>query len=223
MLLQEFDIEIRDKKGAENLAVDHLSRLENPELGKLTKAEIRNLFPEEWLMAISDKNNEPWHYFWDDPSIRVVCGRIFEGAWPNMRHHKFFDNVTADHLEDIMASPPPQEKSSRPGFNGHISSEMHSAKYLMFRELTLWDLSPHQTETNRHIINLTAEGDLRKFSDIGAWVQVPRCMAWLDYDEHVDSLSTMDNEVGVTSPESTTQTLPSFEEYTPPMTYPEEA
>ncbi|GJS57438.1 hypothetical protein Tco_0652222 [Tanacetum coccineum] len=72
-----------------------------------------------------------------------------------------------------------------------------------------------------------AEGDLRKFSDIGAWddmvrVQVPRCMAWLDYDEHVDSLSMMDNEVGVTSPESSTQTLPSFEEYTPPMTYLEE-
>ncbi|GKB76430.1 hypothetical protein Tco_0943325 [Tanacetum coccineum] len=37
-----------------------------------------------------------------------------------------------------------------------------------------------------------------------------------------DSLSTMDNEVGVTSPESTTQTLPSFEEYTPPVTYLEE-
>ncbi|GJX70746.1 hypothetical protein Tco_0307917 [Tanacetum coccineum] len=53
-------------------------------------------------------------------------------------------------------------------------------------------------------------------------VQVPRCMAWLDYDEHVDSLSTMDNEVGVTSPESTTQTLSSFEEYTPPVTYLEE-
>ncbi|GKD32786.1 hypothetical protein Tco_1248295, partial [Tanacetum coccineum] len=68
----------------------------------------------------------------------------------------------------------------------------------------------------------TPEGDLRKFSDIEAWVQVPRCMAWLYYDEHVDSLSTMDNDIGVTSPESTTQTLPSFEEYTPPMTYPEE-
>ncbi|GJV46038.1 hypothetical protein Tco_1430574 [Tanacetum coccineum] len=80
-----------------------------------------------------------------------------------------------------------------------------------------------------------AEGDLRKFSDIGACksnaqivrddmvrVQVPRCMAWLNYDEHVDSLSMMDNEVGVTRPESTTQTLPSFEEYTPPVTYLEE-
>ncbi|GKA26753.1 reverse transcriptase domain-containing protein [Tanacetum coccineum] len=59
LLLQEFDIKIRDKKGAENLAADHLFRLENPDLGKLTKAEIRDLFPEERLMAISNKNNGP--------------------------------------------------------------------------------------------------------------------------------------------------------------------
>ncbi|GKC17559.1 hypothetical protein Tco_1014341, partial [Tanacetum coccineum] len=55
-----------------------------------------------------------------------------------------------------------------------------------------------------------------------ARVLVPRCMAWLDYDEYVDSISTMDNEVGVISLESTTQTLPLFEEYIPPATYPEE-
>ncbi|GJS97213.1 hypothetical protein Tco_0804181 [Tanacetum coccineum] len=55
----EFDIEIRDKKGVENLAADHLSQLENPSLGKLTKAEIRDVFPEEQLMTISDKGNEP--------------------------------------------------------------------------------------------------------------------------------------------------------------------
>ncbi|GKD88730.1 DNA-directed DNA polymerase, partial [Tanacetum coccineum] len=60
LLLQEFDIEIRDKKGTKNLAADHLSRLENPDLGKLTKAEIRDLFPEERLRAVSDKNNKPW-------------------------------------------------------------------------------------------------------------------------------------------------------------------
>nr|GEU28820.1 hypothetical protein [Tanacetum cinerariifolium] len=53
-------------------------------------------------------------------------------------------------------------------------------------------------------------------------VQVPRCMAWLNHDEHVHRISTMDNEVGVTCHESTIQTLPSFEEYTPPVTYLEE-
>ncbi|GKB19085.1 hypothetical protein Tco_0853008 [Tanacetum coccineum] len=79
------------------------------------------------------------------------------------------------------------------------------------------------TTASQDIANTSAsKGDLRKFSDIGAWVLVPSCMAWLNYDEHVDSLSTLDNEVGVTSLESTTQTLPSFKEYTPPVTYPED-
>ncbi|GJZ73526.1 reverse transcriptase domain-containing protein [Tanacetum coccineum] len=58
LLLQVFDIEIRDKKGAENLAVDHLSRLENLNLRKLTKAKIKDLFHEEQLMTISDKGRK---------------------------------------------------------------------------------------------------------------------------------------------------------------------
>ncbi|GJS88967.1 reverse transcriptase domain-containing protein [Tanacetum coccineum] len=37
LLLQEFDVVIRDKKGAENLAADHLSRLENPHQSELEK------------------------------------------------------------------------------------------------------------------------------------------------------------------------------------------
>ncbi|GJU90784.1 reverse transcriptase domain-containing protein [Tanacetum coccineum] len=52
----EFDIEIRDKKGAENLAADHLSQLENPNFKKLTKAKIRDLFPEEQLMTVSNRD-----------------------------------------------------------------------------------------------------------------------------------------------------------------------
>nr|GEV08809.1 hypothetical protein [Tanacetum cinerariifolium] len=37
LILHELNIEIYDKKGAENLAADHFSRLENLHLGKLTK------------------------------------------------------------------------------------------------------------------------------------------------------------------------------------------
>nr|GEU75458.1 reverse transcriptase domain-containing protein [Tanacetum cinerariifolium] len=48
LLLQEFDVIIRDNKGAENLAVDHLSRLKNPHQDELEKKEITETFPLEF-------------------------------------------------------------------------------------------------------------------------------------------------------------------------------
>ncbi|GJR90170.1 reverse transcriptase domain-containing protein [Tanacetum coccineum] len=54
LLLQEFDVFIRDKKkGAENLAADHLSRLENPYQSKLEKKEITETFPLETLGMVT--------------------------------------------------------------------------------------------------------------------------------------------------------------------------
>ncbi|GJX31190.1 reverse transcriptase domain-containing protein, partial [Tanacetum coccineum] len=77
---KEFDIEIRDKKGAENLATDHLSRLENPDLRKLTRTQIRDLFPEERLMAISDKNNEPCGPSRGHHGIATTARKVFEAG-----------------------------------------------------------------------------------------------------------------------------------------------
>ena len=55
-MLQEFDLEIRDKKGVENVVADHLSRLENNEVRKKEKA-IMVEFPDEKLFAIGVR---PW-------------------------------------------------------------------------------------------------------------------------------------------------------------------
>ncbi|GKD35248.1 reverse transcriptase domain-containing protein, partial [Tanacetum coccineum] len=113
---------IRDKKGTKNLAANHLSRLKNPDLGKLTRAEIRDLFLEDWLMEISNKKNEPWM----NPSCsNSVLTESYEDAWLEMKQHKFFNSVTADHSKDTMALLPPQGNFSRPGSTGHISFTIH--------------------------------------------------------------------------------------------------
>ena len=56
LLLQEFDVEIKDKKGTENLVADHLSRLE----GARDDVPVNDEFPDEKLLAIEDKRAVPW-------------------------------------------------------------------------------------------------------------------------------------------------------------------
>ena len=56
LLLQEFDVEIKGKKGIENLVVDHLSGPERPG----NEVQIIDSFPDEQLLAISDSSSTPW-------------------------------------------------------------------------------------------------------------------------------------------------------------------
>ena len=50
LLLQEFDLEIKDKKSTENLVADHLLRLEGPR----DEVQINYNFPDEQLLEIED-------------------------------------------------------------------------------------------------------------------------------------------------------------------------
>ena len=84
LLLQEFDISIKDKKAIENVVADHLSRLvvnhniEDP-------TPIKDMFPDEHLFAISTL---PWYtdlvdrrklevearsFFFDEPYMFKYC------------------------------------------------------------------------------------------------------------------------------------------------------
>ena len=56
LLLQEFDLEIKDKKGTENLVAYHLSRLEGPR----DEVQVNDDFPDEELLAIGDTKTVPW-------------------------------------------------------------------------------------------------------------------------------------------------------------------
>ncbi|CAN6542794.1 unnamed protein product [Malus baccata var. baccata] len=101
LLLQEFDLEIRDKKGSENVVADHLSRIVHHE-GDNDLVPISETFPDEQLFTINSSVT-PWyadyvnylvsdimppdltwqqkkrfislvrHYYWDEPYLWKHC------------------------------------------------------------------------------------------------------------------------------------------------------
>nr|GEY49933.1 hypothetical protein [Tanacetum cinerariifolium] len=65
LLLQEFDFKILDTKGAENLAADHLSRLENPYENMLDPKEINETCPFETLSMVIFRGDSSASWFAD--------------------------------------------------------------------------------------------------------------------------------------------------------------
>ncbi|GJY87135.1 reverse transcriptase domain-containing protein [Tanacetum coccineum] len=102
MLLQGFNIEIKDKKGAENLAVDHLSRLKNPNIGELAEEEITDKFPDEHLMILKAKfdDDEPWYADYVNYIIRkLVKPYAFRLCPDNVMRRRF----VGDKILEIFA------------------------------------------------------------------------------------------------------------------------
>ena len=58
LLLQEFDLEIEDKTGCDNVIADHLSRVENNTV-KEEEMEVAEHFPDERLYQLSFQL--PWY------------------------------------------------------------------------------------------------------------------------------------------------------------------
>ncbi|KAL5538359.1 hypothetical protein UlMin_045707 [Ulmus minor] len=100
LLLQEFDLEIKDKKGTENVVADHLSRMDHVQPNEGNDGDINEKFSDEQLLAIGEA---PWYadivnylgrstpppeltyqgkkkffadikyYIWDDPFLFKIC------------------------------------------------------------------------------------------------------------------------------------------------------
>ncbi|GJX34462.1 reverse transcriptase domain-containing protein [Tanacetum coccineum] len=80
--LQEFDIEIKDRNGTENVIANHLSRIENEEISD--DSEVDDNFPGETLMEINTKD-EPWN----PTSLKYV---LMVNYGPNVTAKKVLDS-----------------------------------------------------------------------------------------------------------------------------------
>nr|GEY78906.1 reverse transcriptase domain-containing protein [Tanacetum cinerariifolium] len=91
LLLQQFTFKVIDTKGDENLAVDHLSRLENPQQNVLDPKEINESFPLETLNLVSTRGNSGTPWFADFANYHV--GNFVVKGMSSQQKSKFFKNV----------------------------------------------------------------------------------------------------------------------------------
>nr|GEW66724.1 hypothetical protein [Tanacetum cinerariifolium] len=91
LLLQEFDFTVRDKKGAENLAANHLSRLENPHQSVLDKKELNETFSLETLNVVSFHGDSSTSWFTDFVNYHV--GNLVVKGMSSQQKNKFFKDV----------------------------------------------------------------------------------------------------------------------------------
>ncbi|GJV75281.1 reverse transcriptase domain-containing protein [Tanacetum coccineum] len=91
LLLQEFTFKVIDTKGAENLAADHLSRLENPYENMLDPKEINDTFPLKTLNMVTfrDDSSTPWFAHF----ANYHAGNFIVKGMSSQQKNKFFKDV----------------------------------------------------------------------------------------------------------------------------------
>nr|GEV17474.1 reverse transcriptase domain-containing protein [Tanacetum cinerariifolium] len=87
----EFTFKVIDTKEAENLAADHLSRLENPHQNVLDPKEINESFPLETLNLVSTCGNQSTPWFAD--FVNYHAGNFVVKGMSSQQKSKFFKDV----------------------------------------------------------------------------------------------------------------------------------
>ncbi|RDY01342.1 Retrovirus-related Pol polyprotein from transposon 17.6, partial [Mucuna pruriens] len=88
LLLQEFDLEIRDKKGADNAVANHLSRIER-EPGLMP---IRDDFPDEQLLGMD--TSTPW--------FANICNFIVASQFPPKASWLYKEKIKSDANDHLI-------------------------------------------------------------------------------------------------------------------------
>ncbi|XP_039685657.1 uncharacterized protein [Medicago truncatula] len=91
LLLQEFDMEIRDKKGTENVVADHLSRIQD---GQLEEVPINDCFPYERLVNTAT----PWYA----DIINYLVAGILPPDMTYQQKKKFFHDLKQYYWDDPL-------------------------------------------------------------------------------------------------------------------------
>ncbi|CAJ2645795.1 unnamed protein product [Trifolium pratense] len=139
LLLQEFDLEIRDKKGSENTVADHLSRLETVEETE-EKRPIQDLFADEHILAVTVA---PW--FADFANYMV--GRTIPSDFTSQQRKKFLHDckfyvwdepfLYKRGVDGLLRRCVPEDEQEKvlwhchdSSYGGHFSGDRTAAKVL---------------------------------------------------------------------------------------------
>ncbi|GJT74409.1 reverse transcriptase domain-containing protein [Tanacetum coccineum] len=98
LLLQEFDFNVIDTKGAENLAADHLSRLENPYENVLDPKEMNENFPLQTLNMVTSRSDSSTPWFADYANYHA--GNFIVKGMTSQQKNKFFKDVKRYFWDD---------------------------------------------------------------------------------------------------------------------------
>ncbi|GKD62736.1 reverse transcriptase domain-containing protein [Tanacetum coccineum] len=91
LLPQEFKFKVIDTKGAENLAADHLSRLENPYENVLDTNEINETFPLKTLNMVTFRGDSSISWFAN--FANYYAGNFIVKGMLSQQKNKFFKDV----------------------------------------------------------------------------------------------------------------------------------